>query len=146
SNLELLPDEPLQNNISVEPLLSKDNYLQTIKQIKEHIIASDIYEMNYCQACYGRDTIPSPAHVFKKLNQLGQAPFSVFARFNNWYLMCASPERFLCKRKNKIIAQPIKGTMPRGKSPEEDIHFGEQLYKSEKDRAENVMIVDLMRN
>jgi para-aminobenzoate synthetase component I len=146
SIIDIMSDQPEENDISLKPILSKDNYLQTIEHIKEHISAGDIYEMNYCQAFYGRDKINSPGQVFKKLNGNGKAPFSVFARYNNWYLMCASPERFLCKRKNKIIAQPIKGTMPRGQTPDEDIRFGEQLYHSEKDRAENVMIVDLMRN
>jgi para-aminobenzoate synthetase component 1 len=146
SNIEISPAQSDDLPISIESLLTKENYLDTVEQIKDHISAGDIYEMNYCQAFVGRGKLSSPANIFNKLNQIGQAPFSVYARFHHWHLMCASPERFLCKRNNKIIAQPIKGTMPRGQTPEEDIQFGEQLYNSEKDRAENVMIVDLMRN
>src|SRR5690606_24201330 len=74
------------------------------------------------------------------------APFAVYYRNADQYLLCASPERFLYKEADKLVSQPIKGTIRRGTDAEEDAKLRQQLYHSEKDRAENVMIVDLVRN
>src|SRR5262249_48392053 len=87
-----------------------------------------------------------PLPVFSRLNALAQAPFSAFFRLDNRYLLCASPERFLKKTGDRLLSQPIKGTRRRGATPEEDDRIRAELAASEKDRAENVMIVDLVRN
>src|SRR6185312_15118093 len=87
-----------------------------------------------------------PLAVFKKLNKISPNPFSAFLKWNNNYILCASPERFLAKRGNKLISQPIKGTAKRGDSAAEDRLIKEQLRNHAKELQENVMIVDLVRN
>jgi para-aminobenzoate synthetase component 1 len=125
---------------------TKQEYIHQVDQIKKHIEEGDFYELNYCTEVVAERSIISPVAVFEQLNVNAEAPFSSFVKFNNSYLLCASPERFLCKRGNKIVSQPIKGTIRRGKNEEEDECLKNELLHSEKERAENVMIVDLVRN
>lgn len=123
----------------------KQVYLEKIKAIQSHIQAGDIYEMNYCQEFFAKEKI-DPTQVYQKLSSVSPTPFGAFLRNNTHALMCASPERFLTKIGDKIFSQPIKGTIKRGQSSHEDRALSHSLYQSEKDRAENVMIVDLVRN
>lgn len=125
---------------------TKREYIHQVDQIKKHIEEGDFYELNYCTEVIAERSIISPISVFEQLNVNAEAPFSSFVKFKNSYLLCASPERFLCKRGNKIVSQPIKGTIRRGKNEEEDECLKNELLHSEKERAENVMIVDLVRN
>ena len=85
-------------------------------------------------------------NLFQKLYQISQAPFSCYFRIKDLYIMSASPERFLKRMGDKIISQPIKGTSKRGDNPSEDDQLKKQLYESNKERTENVMVVDLVRN
>jgi para-aminobenzoate synthetase component I len=133
-----LPD--LKNRIS------KTEYLTTVKEIKNHIIEGDVYEMNFCQEFFAEDIEIDPYAVFNALNELSKAPFSCFYKLKNKFLLCASPERYLKKTGNTLISQPIKGTIRRGTNAIEDYQLKTELSKSEKDQAENVMIVDLVRN
>jgi para-aminobenzoate synthetase component 1 len=130
-----------------KPLLksrfSKDEYLRTIKKIQQHILRGDCYEVCFCQEFYAKNIRIDPVKVFRKLSDLSPNPFSAFYKLNEKYLMCASPERFLKKTKNKIISQPIKGTSKRSGDNEKEKKL---LQKNEKERAENIMIVDLVRN
>ena len=125
---------------------SKDDYLQKISKIKDHIQQGDIYEMNYCQELYNDAANINPQTIFSDLNKKAQAPFSVFFKYQDIYLLCSSPERFLKKINNKIISQPIKGTRRRSQDLEEDIQLIDDLKKSDKERSENIMITDLVRN
>ncbi len=125
---------------------SKHDYIQQVNQIKQHIEEGDFYELNYCTEVVAEQSTISPIAVFEQLNVNAEAPFSCFVKFNESYLLCASPERFLCKRGHKMISQPIKGTIRRGRNVEEDENLKSELLHSEKERAENVMIVDLVRN
>ncbi|MEM6964900.1 MAG: anthranilate synthase component I family protein [Bacteroidota bacterium] len=134
------------NRTDIKSSISKADYLNTISKIKSHIGLGDIYEMNFCQEFYVENASVNPYVLFEKFNKKGKAPFSAFYKFKNKYLLCASPERFLAKRGNKLISQPIKGTTKRGGTKEEDHILQQQLYNSPKDRSENVMIVDLVRN
>jgi para-aminobenzoate synthetase component 1 len=102
--------------------------------------------MNYCCEFYTEHSRIEPLAVFNKLNAKAKAPFSSFFKLNDKYLLCSSPERFLKKIDGKIISQPIKGTIRKGATDEENERLREQLLSSEKERAENVMIVDLVRN
>jgi para-aminobenzoate synthetase component 1 len=102
--------------------------------------------MNVCQEFFAENVHLQPEQVFKRLNTLAQAPFSVFFKTMDHALICASPERFLAKRGDKLISQPIKGTRKRSDNPETDQMLAQDLANSPKDRAENVMIVDLVRN
>ncbi len=126
--------------------MTKEYYLNSVAAVREHIIAGDVYEMNLCQEFFAENYEVDPLLLFQKLNAIAKAPFSTFFRWENAYLCCASPERFLQKRDDLIISQPIKGTIARGDTAKEDAQFQQDLYGSIKDRAENVMIVDLVRN
>lgn len=125
---------------------AKDVYLQSIESIKQQIEAGDFYELNYCNEFYSEHTSINPVAVFGKLNTKARAPFSSYIKLYDKYLLCASPERFLKKEGNKLISQPIKGTTKKGTTPEENLLLQQQLSDSEKERAENLMIVDLVRN
>ena len=137
-----------QKNVKIEmrPRMAKDVYLQTVEAIRQYIVEGDLYEMNLCQEFFAENTDLDPVAAFERLNTIGKAPFSTFMRWRDRYLLSASPERFLKKEGQKLISQPIKGTRKRGGSPAEDDQIRQELMESEKDRAENVMIVDLVRN
>ncbi|NOQ24334.1 MAG: aminodeoxychorismate synthase component I [Bacteroidales bacterium] len=136
-----------KKNLSIElkHRINKDEYIETIKELKNHIQQGNIYEINFCQEFYSSSTI-DPINTYSKLNEISPTPFSCFYKLNDKYLMSASPERFLKKVKNKVISQPIKGTIKRGSNEIEDSSLKEKLYNDPKERAENVMIVDLVRN
>lgn len=140
---ENFADKP---DVEIKQRISRDEYISTINQIKEHIQQGDIYEMNYCQEFYSENAAIDPYQIYRELNEISPMPFSVFSKYKDHYLMCASPERYLAKRDNKIISQPIKGTARRGQSETEDAKIIDMLYHDEKERSENVMIVDLVRN
>ena len=133
-------------NISIQPKITKDEYITAVNQLKRHIQLGDIYEVNFCQEFYAKNTNIDTVEIFNKLNEISRAPFSAYCKFNNHYLLCASPERFLQKRENRLISQPIKGTIKRSLDKEEDEQLKLKLKNDEKERSENVMIVDLVRN
>ncbi|MCH7415512.1 anthranilate synthase component I family protein [Belliella sp. R4-6] len=125
---------------------SKEEYTESIKSIQNHIVEGDIYEMNYCMAFSFETEDWNPIVGFFDLMKKSPMPFSTLYKAKDNYLLCASPERFLKKEKEQLIAQPIKGTIKRGVDSKEDEILKERLFSSEKERAENLMIVDLMRN
>jgi para-aminobenzoate synthetase component 1 len=133
-------------NCSVKAKVSKSSYIDKVNHIKEHIKRGDIYEMNYCQEFYAEDTALEPLNVFKSLNEVSKAPFSCYFKLGAIHLISASPERFLKKEGRRIISQPIKGTRRRGLTLEEDELLKKELLDNQKERSENVMIVDLVRN
>ena len=106
----------------------------------------EVYELNLCQEFYAKGVTLDPADVFERLNAASPAPFAGFLRWREHYLLCASPERFVAGHGGQIISQPIKGTTRRGATPAEDEQQRENLLHDEKERAENLMIVDLVRN
>lgn len=138
--------KPTATGIGMQPRMSKQAYLDTIAQLKQHIKDGDVYEINFCQEFYAEGITIDTAAVFEKLNALSQAPFAAYLKLADKQAMCSSPERFLKKEGSKLISQPIKGTRKRGATPEEDEQLRTELKASEKERAENVMIVDLVRN
>ncbi len=126
--------------------VDKARYLQQLKTIKDHIQAGDIYEMNYCMEFFAEQANIQPVRVYEALNHLSEAPFSCFFQYGDFYLLGSSPERFMKKQGQKLISQPIKGTAPRGRDAAEDFSLRQALYEDAKERSENVMIVDLVRN
>jgi para-aminobenzoate synthetase component I len=126
--------------------VSEEEYIRTINEIINHIRRGDIYELNYCMEFFSKTKGVNPLALFLKLNETSQAPFSAFYRMKDKYLMCASPERFLKKSGRKIISQPIKGTARRSNNISEDNEIQRTLLANKKERSENVMIVDLVRN
>lgn len=131
---------PFQSN------MTDAEYLSSVDAIRQHILEGDVYEMNLCRAFYAEQALIDPLQLFERLNAKGEAPFSCFFRLQDKFLLCASPERFLQKKGNFLISQPIKGTRKRGADPADDERIRLELADSPKDRAENVMIVDLVRN
>jgi para-aminobenzoate synthetase component 1 len=130
----------------ISPRIDKKEYRTIIEKIRQHIIEGDIYELNFCQEFFAQNTEIDPFYIFQKLNQTAKAPFSAFYRLDDKYILSASPERFLKKQAQQLISQPIKGTARRGKNEVEDEAIKKALYENIKERAENVMIVDLVRN
>ena len=145
-------DRAVRHSPQWHPQTPKETYLENVERIKQHIVEGDFYEMNYCIAFTAMEEI-DPYDAFMLLSRKAPAPFSVFLKDGDRYLLCASPERFFGKRGDLIFSQPIKGTRPRvfdSMSLEldeaQDLAVARELEKSEKDRAENIMIVDLVRN
>ena len=132
--------------LQFQRVVDKDKYLHTIEQLRRHIADGDCYEINFCNEGYCVDAIIEPLAVFNALNDLSPAPFAAYYRLNNLYMMCASPERYLRKSGRKLLSQPIKGTARRDADPAADEQVKEHLRNDIKERAENVMIVDLVRN
>lgn len=135
-----------KKKIEIKSKIDQANYLKTIDIIRTHIEDGDLYEMNFCQEFFIEAYQGKPLALFQALNDVSKAPFSVFYKNKNHYLLSASPERFLKKEGQQLISQPIKGTIKRGESKSQDALLRKQLRASEKDQAENVMIVDLVRN
>lgn len=134
-------------NFNFQARTSKEDYLEKVKNLQKAIQRGDIYEVNYCQEYFAENVdIDFALDTYFKLNYLTQAPFSGYISIGDFQIFCGSPERFLKRSGNKLISQPIKGTAPRGETPEKDEHLKKQLQQNPKERAENVMIVDLVRN
>ena len=126
---------------------SKKEYGSSVSKIKQHIKDGDCYELCFCQEFFASATRIDPVKVFVDLNDLSPNPFAAFYRSGNRYLMCASPERFLKKTGGDVISQPIKGTLKRSApGTSSDALEAQALFSDEKERAENIMIVDLVRN
>lgn len=130
----------------VSSRLNKDEYISRVEKIKAHIRAGDCYELNFCQEFFQEGIEINPLEVYFRLNEVSPNPFSGLYRWNDSWCICASPERYLKKAGKKIISQPIKGTAPRNADPGVDEILKERLRNSEKERAENIMVVDLVRN
>lgn len=142
---QTLPDHPFIF-CQVSPQISREEYLQSVLRIQNEILEGNTYEANFCQAYSGSFDSWDPIAAFFKLNELSKMPFAALFKAKNQWLVSASPERYLKKTGSQLIAQPIKGTIRRGKTLEEDAKNRETLISSEKERAENLMITDLMRN
>lgn len=139
---ELLP----QAVIHAVARTSHEDYLKAIQHLHRHIARGDIYETNYCMEYFASDAQLHPVDLQRRLLTLNPAPFSAFYKLEHRYVCCASPERFLLKKGRLLRSQPIKGTRPRGTTPEEDERLRHELQNDPKERCENVMIVDLVRN
>lgn len=145
-NTQVIDPKHLSEKIALQSRLSKDAYLDIIKKIKQHILEGDLYEVNICRELFATNVNIDPLSIYFALNEKTSAPFSSYFKLQDQFIVGASPERFLKKKKNKLISQPIKGTIKRSVHVEEDELLKSELYFNEKERAENVMIVDLVRN
>ena len=120
-------------------------YKQAVAQARDYIIAGDIFQVNLSQRLETEIAI-HPYELYRRLREINPAPFASYLNFSDVVVVSASPERFLRVEGDLVETRPIKGTRPRGKDDLEDEKFSQELLNSEKDRAENVMIVDLERN
>lgn len=132
--------------IKIKLRIHKDEYHQKVNKILDHIHRGDIYEANFCQEFYAEETTLNPIEVYEDLNRISEPPFASFVKFDEHYLLSASPERYLKKEGSQIISQPIKGTAKRLINPIDDAQIASDLARDTKERAENIMIVDLVRN
>ena len=134
------------DKLKIQSRINKKKYLDNIKLIKNKLQSGDIYEINYCQEFYVENIQLDPYVLFNELNSISKAPFTSFYKLNNHFCLCASPERFFKKTGNKIISQPIKGTIKRIDNVKLDQENKNYLLNNKKELSENVMIVDLVRN
>lgn len=147
SIMATVEEENSFSSINLKSKFSKQEYLDVVAQLQNHLQKGDCYEICFCQEFFQENVNISPISVFEKLNQLSPNPFSAFYKYENAFLLSASPERFLAKRKDTIFSQPIKGTLKRRGNTEEDLEKERAtLLNDPKERAENTMIVDLVRN
>jgi para-aminobenzoate synthetase component 1 len=138
--------ESQESKVTIQQRISKENYIKKVEKTLAHIRRGDIYEANFCMEFYSNEASIAPFEVFTKLNKISAAPFSVYLKKNNHYLLSASPERYLKKENEKVISQPIKGTAKRNSNSELDGQNKVALQYNAKERSENIMIVDLVRN
>ena len=145
-NNQIISDNKTVQHISLNSRFNKQEYIDTVVKIKEHISRGDIYVTNFCQEFFAENAVIDPVQAFIKLNQISPNPFAAFFKLRDKYILSASPERFLAKRESKLISQPIKGTSKRYDNPKSDQLSKEKLKGHPKELQENVMIVDLVRN
>jgi para-aminobenzoate synthetase component 1 len=135
-----------KDSIKIKLRIHKDEYFEKVNDMLAHIQRGDIYEANFCQEFYAEESEINPLITFYKLNEISKPPFATFLKLNDKFLLSASPERYIKKDGNVVISQPIKGTAKRSADPKLDRQLAENLANDEKERSENIMIVDLVRN
>ena len=143
---ESLIKESSQHNIIIKNKLSKATYIKKINALLEHLKKGDIYEVNFCQEFYSENTAIDPVACFNNLNNKQKSPFSAYYKISDKHVLCSSPERFIKKDGHKVISQPIKGTIKRGLDKSDDLKLINELKTSIKEKSENSMVVDLVRN
>lgn len=131
--------------VTLQGGFTHQEYIDAVGKARQYIIAGDIFEVNLSQR-FEAELAITPYQLYRRLRQINPAPFACYLGFDDVSVVSASPERFLRLRRDWVETRPIKGTRPRGKTPEEDEALANELLSSLKDRAENMMIVDLERN
>ena len=132
--------------VTVQPRISKESYIEKVTALLAHLYRGDLYEANFCMEFYAENATINPLQKFEKLNAISQTPFAVYFKNNKQFLLSATPERYLRKEGEHLISQPIKGTAKRFSDLNEDQESKEKLASDPKERAENIMITDLVRN
>ena len=146
NNHSLLTRSAPKTRAEVQQRISKETYLKKVATMLAHIHRGDIYEANFCMEFYAKNITIEPLSIYNNLNEISSPPFATFFKNNNHYLLCASPERYIKKQGSKIISQPIKGTSKRFEDEILDYQSKNDLENNPKERSENIMIVDLVRN
>ncbi|CAN1495554.1 TrpE Anthranilate/para-aminobenzoate synthases component I [Flavobacteriaceae bacterium] len=134
-----------KESLLIQQRISKKFYLEKVSKMLNYINNGNIYEANFCMEFYAEGTI-NPITKFQRLNEISKPPFAVYLKNNKQFLLSASPERYLKKEGEKIISQPIKGTAKRFSDEKEDEISKQNLALDPKERSENIMITDLVRN
>jgi para-aminobenzoate synthetase component 1 len=143
----IIPTFKVSSAINIQHKLDKQTYIKSIEQLQLHILQGDCYELNFCQEFFAQNAVIDPLNVYLKLSAISPSPFAVLYKLNDTYCIGASPERYLKKNGSIILSQPIKGTAIRDlKNLQQDEQSKHQLINSEKEKSENVMVVDLVRN
>ncbi len=141
-----LDQKTAATTVALQARIAKNAYVEKFQKIHDHICRGDIYEMNFCQEFFANNTTIQPLTVFKNLNAISNPPFAAFLKLDDKYVLSASPERYIQKKGYKLISQPIKGTAKRSENSTIDAQLKSDLEHNEKERSENIMIVDLVRN
>ena len=136
---------PGQNKLQIKQRITKDQYLAGAKAMLAHIQRGNIYEANFCQEFFAEGKI-NALQTFKQLNEISQAPFAAYFKNSRNFILCTSPERYLHKNGTTVVSQPIKGTARRSADPVKDGEIAKKLEADLKERTENIMITDLVRN
>ncbi len=136
----------IDNSIKIKLRIHKDEYFQKLDTMLAHIHRGDIYEANFCQEFYSEDTTIHPLETYNHLNAISRTPFATFLKLEDKYLLSATPERYIKKVGTQVMSQPIKGTAVRLRNGMADRAMAKALAEDEKERSENIMIVDLVRN
>jgi len=139
-------DSNKEHRPKIKLRIHKDEYHEKVNKLLGHIHRGDIYEANFCQEFYAENAEIDPFSTYTHLNAISKPPFATYMRLADKYILSASPERYIKKEGTTIISQPIKGTAKRVDDPVKDQEMAENLRNDEKERAENIMIVDLVRN
>lgn len=124
---------------------SRDGYLRAVQRVIDYVHAGDIFQANLSQRLL-YPALGSPLNLYGQLRRHNPAPFAAYLACGDWAVVSASPERFVSVRNGEVETRPIKGTRQRCRAPEADLFTRDELRESDKDQAENVMIVDLLRN
>ena len=135
-----------ESTIRVQATVTKEEYVQHVNALKQHIQKGDIYEINYCITFEAHEATINPLSLYQKLNNISHAPYAALIKLNDLFIISSSPELFLEKRNQTLYTKPIKGTAKRGLTHNEDLAIKEALRINLKERTENVMIVDVARN
>jgi para-aminobenzoate synthetase component I len=145
--LASVPNATIDSSVvTVQPRISKESYIEKVTALLAHLHRGDLYEANFCMEFYAEKATINPLEKFEKLNAISQTPFAVYFKNNQQFLLSATPERYLRKEGEHLISQPIKGTAKRFSDSNEDQESKEKLASDPKERAENIMITDLVRN
>ncbi|SHG17346.1 para-aminobenzoate synthetase component 1 [Flavobacterium segetis] len=139
-------EENLEEKLIVQQRISKKEYINKVSNAIEHIQRGDIYELNFCMEFFAEHAIINPIEKFSLLNEISQPPFATFFKNDKHFLLSATPERYLRKDGDRIISQPIKGTAKRFTDSVKDLDSRNNLASDPKERSENIMITDLVRN
>ncbi|EMF0718014.1 aminodeoxychorismate synthase component 1 [Citrobacter freundii] len=142
---QIHPAEPFALTSAWQSNMSREQYGQKFRQVQHYLHSGDCYQVNLAQRFQARYQ-GDEWQAFVRLNHANRAPFSAFLRFEDGAILSLSPERFIQLENQQIQTRPIKGTLPRLDAPDADRLQAQKLANSPKDRAENLMIVDLMRN
>lgn len=142
-----IPESVTPKPILPIPAFNRQSYVETIEKLRLHILRGDCYEINFCQSFSAKNVLIDPLGIYQSLVKISPNPFSCFYKLDEKYLLCASPERYLMKKSNKVFSQPIKGTSSRNlNDAEKDEAQKKYLQTNSKEKSENVMVVDLVRN
>ncbi len=133
-------------SVTFQSRFSRDEYLQRVDKLRQHILRGDCYEINFCQEFYSEDAAIDPLYLYQALCGESPNPYACFYKIDHRFLLCASPERYIRKTDNEIISQPIKGTISRHPEKTADEAAKQFLQHDAKEQSENVMVVDMVRN
>src|SRR6056297_3413759 len=145
AELEEISTNRMSETIKIESNMTKEQYIQSIKRIKDYIKSGDIYQVNMTQR-FNTKLRTNPLGLYSNLRKVNSAPFAAYLDYGDYQILSSSPERFMKLKEGILSTRPIKGTRPRGKTLEEDQRLKDELINSEKDQSELLMIVDLERN